>query len=76
MNRRRFPRPGTVPGTFTFPAGLGFVLPGLAGFSIFFILPFGLSLAYAFMDKPMGGSFAGFSNFTGLFRNPAYLRLG
>jgi multiple sugar transport system permease protein len=70
MNRRRFPRPGTL----RFPAGLGFVLPGLAGFSVFFIFPFGLSLVYAFMDKPIGGSFAGFSNFTGLFHNRAYLR--
>ncbi|MDR0622891.1 MAG: sugar ABC transporter permease [Treponema sp.] len=74
MNRRRFPWPGTVPGTLRFPPGLGFVLPGLAGFSVFFIFPFGLSLVYAFMDKPLGGSFVGFSNFTGLFRNPAYLR--
>jgi multiple sugar transport system permease protein len=70
MNRRRFPRPGAL----RFPPGLGFVLPGLAGFSLFFILPFGLSLAYAFMDKPIGGSFAGFANFTALFHNSAYLR--
>jgi multiple sugar transport system permease protein len=70
MNRRRFPQPG-APG---FPAGLGFVLPGLAGFTLFFIFPFGLSLACAFMDKPIGGSFIGLSNFTGLFQNSAYLR--
>ncbi|MDR2053106.1 MAG: sugar ABC transporter permease [Treponema sp.] len=70
MNRRRFSRRGTP----RFPAGLGFVLPGLAGFSVFFIFPFGLSLVYAFMDKPLGGSFIGFANFTGLFQNRAYLR--
>jgi multiple sugar transport system permease protein len=70
MNRRRFPGSGTP----RFPTGLGFVLPGLAGFTVFFIFPFGLSLVYAFMDKPLGGSFAGFSNFTGLFQNRAYLR--
>jgi multiple sugar transport system permease protein len=53
---------------------LGFVLPGLLGFFLFFILPFGLSLGYAFMDKPVGGAFAGFANFRDLFRNQAYLR--
>jgi multiple sugar transport system permease protein len=41
---------------------------------VFFILPFGLSLAYAFMDRPVDGSFAGFANFLGLFQNRAYLR--
>jgi multiple sugar transport system permease protein len=65
LSGRRIPR---------FPAGLGFVLPGLAGFSVFFILPFGLSLVYAFMDRPIGGSFTGFSNFAALFQNRAYLR--
>jgi multiple sugar transport system permease protein len=61
-------------GPACFPAGLGFVLPGLAGFSLFYIFPFGLSLVYAFMDKPVGGSFAGFANFTALFHNRSYLR--
>jgi multiple sugar transport system permease protein len=56
-----------------FPPGLGFVLPGLAGFCVFYIFPFGLSLGYAFMDKPVDGSFAGFSNFISLFHNRAYL---
>jgi multiple sugar transport system permease protein len=54
--------------------GMGFVLPGLLGFFIFFILPFCLSLVYAFMDKPIGGSFIGFANFISLFSNRAYLR--
>jgi multiple sugar transport system permease protein len=57
-----------------FDQGFAFVLPGLLGFCVFFIVPFCLSLAYAFMDKPTGGSFAGFSNFTNLFTNRAYLR--
>ncbi|MDR2135318.1 MAG: sugar ABC transporter permease [Treponema sp.] len=68
MNRRADRRAGR------FPAGLGFALPGLAGFAVFFIIPFGVSLAYAFMDRPAGGSFAGFSNFAALFRSRAYLR--
>ena len=57
-----------------FGPGFIFVLPGLLGFTVFFIFPFCLSLAYALMDKPVGGSFVGFANFTGLLRNRAYLR--
>ena len=57
-----------------FSRGFFFVLPGLAGFGVFFIFPFGLSLVYAFMDKPTGGSFVGFANFTSLFSNRAYIR--
>ncbi|MCL2121619.1 MAG: sugar ABC transporter permease [Clostridiales bacterium] len=53
--------------------GMGFILPGMAGFALFFICPFLLSLAYAFLDKPVDGSFVGFSNFINLFTNKAYL---
>jgi multiple sugar transport system permease protein len=54
--------------------GLEFVLPGLVGFFVFFILPFCFSLVYAFMDKPLEGSFAGLANFIGLFKSRAYAR--
>jgi multiple sugar transport system permease protein len=57
-----------------FSLGFAFVLPGFLGFCVFFIIPFCLSLFYAFMDKPIGGSFAGFANYAGLFQNRAYLR--
>jgi multiple sugar transport system permease protein len=57
-----------------FSGGFFFALPGLLGFCVFFIFPFFLSLVYAFLDRPIGGSFVGFANFTGLFRNRAYLR--
>ena len=57
-----------------FSQGMAFVLPGLIGFFVFFILPFCLSMIYAFMDKPINGSFIGFANFTSLFVNRAYLR--
>jgi multiple sugar transport system permease protein len=67
MNRRKIP-------ARQFPRGLGFVIPGLLGFCIFFIFPFTLSLVYAFTDKPQGGSFAGFSNFVDLFYNRAFRR--
>jgi len=57
-----------------FSTGFFFALPGLLGFCIFFIFPFFLSLFYAFMDRPIGGSFVGFANFIALFQNRAYLR--
>ena len=50
-----------------------FLLPGLLGFAVFYILPFGISLGYAFLDRPVGGSFVGFANFADLLRNRAYL---
>ncbi|MDR0400330.1 MAG: sugar ABC transporter permease [Treponema sp.] len=55
------------------PGASLFLLPGLAGFIVFFILPFCISLGRAFFDKPSGGSFVGLRNFAGLFQNPAYL---
>jgi multiple sugar transport system permease protein len=63
----------SVPGGFLSIEVL-FVLPGLLGFLVFFILPFFLSMVYAFLDKPIGGSFVGFANFASLFQNRAYLR--
>lgn len=50
-----------------------FLLPGLVGLALFYIWPFLLSLWYAFMDKPMNGSFVGLQNFIDLFRNKPYL---
>jgi multiple sugar transport system permease protein len=61
-------------GKSLFRQGFVFVLPGLLGFCVFFIFPFFLSLAYAFMDRPIGGVFVGFANFIALFQNRAYLR--
>ena len=54
--------------------GFFFVLPGLIGFFIFFIFPFCLSMVYAFLDRPVNGTFIGFANFTSLFQNRAYIR--
>lgn len=56
------------------PKGIMFLLPGLIGFIVFYIWPFCISLGYAFMDKPVNGSFAGFKNFIELFKNRAYLK--
>jgi len=52
--------------------GLLFALPGLLGFAVFFIGPFIISLGYAFMDRPVDGSFVGFGNFLTLFKSSAY----
>jgi len=54
-------------------AGLLFILPGLLGFIVFYIWPFIISLGYAFLDRPVGGSFVGFANFADLLTNRAYL---
>ncbi|MDR1398985.1 MAG: sugar ABC transporter permease [Treponema sp.] len=51
-----------------------FLVPGLVGFFLFFILPFCVSLYYAFLSKPLGGTFVGFSNFAALFNSRAYVR--
>jgi multiple sugar transport system permease protein len=56
------------------PSGLMFLLPGLLGFTVFFLLPFCISLGYAFVDKPIDGTFVGIQNFTALFQNKSYLR--
>jgi len=72
--RRVALKSGSISRTGFLSQGFIFVLPGLLGFCVFFILPFGLSLVYAFLDKPINGSFVGFANFTGLFQNRAYLR--
>ena len=51
-----------------------FILPSLLGFGLFYLWPFLSALRYAFMDKPIGGQFAGLQNFIDLFQNKSYLR--
>ena len=55
------------------PTGMLFLLPGLLGFAVFYIFPFGVSLGYSFLDRPVGGSFVGLANFAELLTNRAYL---
>jgi len=57
-----------------FHSGIQFLLPGLIGFIIFYIWPFIISLSYAFLDRPVNGSFVGIQNFLDLFQNRAYLK--
>lgn len=56
------------------PAGTWFVIPGLLGFALFYILPFCVSFGYAFLSRPVNGSFVGLKNFAELFVNRAYLK--
>lgn len=53
--------------------GFLFLLPGLLGFTAFYIWPFFLSLGYAFTDRAVNGSFYGLKNFSELFGNRAYM---
>ncbi len=59
--------------TKRFDTAFIFILPGLFGFILFYIWPFLSSLRYAFIDRPVGGSFVGLDNFIGLFHNKTYL---
>ncbi|MCL2839904.1 MAG: sugar ABC transporter permease [Defluviitaleaceae bacterium] len=55
--------------------GLLFILPGLIGFALFYIIPFIVSVGYSFMSRPVGGDFVGLRNYIDLLQSPAY-RLG
>ena len=46
-----------------------FLLPSLAGFLAFFIVPFFYSFTYAFTENAFTKKFVGFDNFAALFRN-------
>ncbi len=50
-----------------------FILPSFVGFLLFYILPFMVSAGYAFMDRPIRGSFVGFDNLIGLLSNKSYM---
>jgi len=71
---RGLPKNKAVKSFSFFSQGFVFVLPGFLGFCVFFLFPFCLSMIYAFLDKPIGGSFIGFANFSSLFQNRAYIR--
>jgi multiple sugar transport system permease protein len=48
-------------------------IPGLAGFALFYFLPFLLSLNYAVIDNVFKKNFIGTGNFIKLFNNEVYL---
>ena len=53
--------------------GWYFILPGLMGILIFYIIPFFLSLYYTFTKGVSVVEFVGLDNFKELFRNPAFI---
>lgn len=56
--------------------GLFFIAPSLAGFSIFYLLPFVFVIYYSLIDNPSGGSFVGLANYISLLQNPVFLQAG
>ncbi|CAM3084833.1 sugar ABC transporter permease [Paenibacillus lupini] len=53
-----------------------FISPWIIGFSLFFLVPFGTSVFYAFTDARLPGAvdynFVGLSNFVDMFNNPIF----
>ena len=53
-----------------------FLLPSLLGVLLFFLVPFGVVVYYAFVDNPVGGSFVWFENFVKVWNNAAFRQAG
>lgn len=51
-----------------------FLGPSLAGFAVFFLIPFGMGFTYSLMDSPVDGSFVGIANYRELLGNPIFRR--
>ncbi|MGE5397294.1 MAG: carbohydrate ABC transporter permease [Chitinophagales bacterium] len=57
-------------------AGLLFAAPSLAGFSIFYIIPFIFIIYYSLIDNPASHQFVGLANYFALLSNPIFLKAG
>ena len=53
--------------------GIGFSVAGLAGFSLFFLLPFLISIALSFSGSSKRFQFVGLENYLELFRSKSFL---
>lgn len=51
---------------------LYFLAPSLIGFSIFYLIPFGMGVMYSFQDANTDGSFAGIANYQQLFASASF----
>lgn len=51
-----------------------FLAPSLAGFAIFFFIPFGVGFYYSLIDSPIDGTFVGFHNYIELLGNEVFRR--
>jgi multiple sugar transport system permease protein len=54
------------------PFALLFLAPSLAGFLLFFILPFAAVVYYSFIDNPVHGNFVGFGNYEALWASGSF----
>jgi multiple sugar transport system permease protein len=54
------------------PAALLFLAPSLAGFALFYLLPFIGGLYYSVMDSPVDGSFVGAANFVDVWNSESF----
>jgi len=54
-------------------AGFAFALPSLAGFALFFAIPFVISLYYCFTEGIGGATFVGLKNFNDLLHSDSFL---
>ena len=53
--------------------GLLYILPGMAGVMLFYLLPFFKSLQYTFTEGVTEVRFVGFENFANLLKNPSFM---
>ncbi|MEK5160919.1 sugar ABC transporter permease [Paenibacillus sp. FSL R5-0527] len=49
-----------------------FLAPSAAGFAVFYLIPFGMSLMYSFMSGTSGGSFVGLANYRELLSSDSF----
>lgn len=49
-----------------------FLLPSAIGFSLFYLIPFGMGLVYSVLDRPVGGSFVGLLNYQELLSSDSF----
>jgi multiple sugar transport system permease protein len=50
-----------------------FMIPSIAGFLLFFLIPFFIVLFYSFIDNPINKEFVMFDNYISLLRNHAFM---
>jgi len=51
---------------------IAFLIPSIAGFMLFFLLPFFVVFYYSIIDNPISGEIVYFDNYIALFRNHAF----
>lgn len=54
-------------------AAIIFLAPSIAGFLLFFLLPFLVGIYYSLVDSTVSARFVGLANYTGLLKNPVFI---